>query len=393
MTEQKDPRDFQTIAVRAGQERTIEGEHSDPIFATSSFVFETAAQAAARFSESEKGNVYSRFTNPTVRAFEKRLATLESASWGIATASGMSAILLLVLASLRSGDHVVCAIQVFGSTVSLFTKILGRFGIEVDFVPLSDTRAWKNAISTKTRLLFLETPSNPLCEIGDIRTLADLAHNANSLLAVDNVYCTPVLQRPLEMGADVVVHSATKYLDGQGRCVGGALVTNNEEIYESLFRALRTAGPAMSPFNAWVFHKGLETLPLRMRMHSENANTLAEWLRGHAAVKKVYYPGLADHPGHQLAQKQQTGFGGIVSFEVHGGRNKAWRVIDSTRLLSITANLGDVKTTITHPSSTTHARITAEQRTAAGAGENLVRIAVGLESTADIIADLARGLD
>ena len=393
MTEQKDPRDCKTIAVRAGQERTIEGEHSDPIFATSSFVFETAAQAAARFSESEKGNVYSRFTNPTVRAFEKRLAALEAASWGIATASGMSAILLLVLASLRSGDHVVCAIQVFGSTVSLFTKILGRFGIEVDFVPLSDTRAWKNAISTKTRLLFLETPSNPLCEIGDIRTLADLAHNANSLLAVDNVYCTPVLQRPLEMGADVVVHSATKYLDGQGRCVGGALVTNNEEIYESLFRALRTAGPAMSPFNAWVFHKGLETLPLRMRMHSENANTLAEWLRGHAAVKKVYYPGLADHPGHQLAQKQQTGFGGIVSFEVHGGRNKAWRVIDSTRLLSITANLGDVKTTITHPSSTTHARITAEQRTAAGIGENLVRIAVGLESTADIIADLARGLD
>ncbi len=393
MTEQKDPRDFQTIAVRAGQERTIEGEHSDPIFATSSFVFETAAQAAARFSESEKGNVYSRFTNPTVRAFEKRLATLESASWGIATASGMSAILLLVLASLRSGDHVVCAIQVFGSTVSLFTKILGRFGIEVDFVPLSDTRAWKNAISTKTRLLFLETPSNPLCEIGDIRTLADLAHNANSLLAVDNVYCTPVLQRPLEMGADVVVHSATKYLDGQGRCVGGALVTNNEEIYESLFRALRTAGPAMSPFNAWVFHKGLETLPLRMRMHSENATALAEWLRGHTAVKKVYYPGLADHPGHQLAQKQQAGFGGIVSFEVHGGRNKAWRVIDSTRLLSITANLGDVKTTITHPSSTTHARITAEQRTAAGIGENLVRVAVGLESTSDIIADLARGLD
>ena len=393
MTEQKDPRDCQTIAVRAGQERTIEGEHSDPIFATSSFVFETAAQAAARFSESEKGNVYSRFTNPTVRAFEKRLATLESASWGIATASGMSAILLLVLASLRSGDHVVCAIQVFGSTVSLFTKILGRFGIEVDFVPLSDTRAWKNAISTKTRLLFFETPSNPLCEIGDIRTLADLAHNANSLLAVDNVYCTPVLQRPLEMGADVVVHSATKYLDGQGRCVGGALVTNNEEIYESLFRALRTAGPSMSPFNAWVFHKGLETLPLRMRMHSENATALAEWLRGHAAVKKVYYPGLADHPGHQLAQKQQAGFGGIVSFEVHGGRNKAWRVIDSTRLLSITANLGDVKTTITHPSSTTHARITAEQRTAAGIEENLVRVAVGLESTSDIIADLARGLD
>ena len=393
MTERDSQRDRQTLAVRAGQDRSPEGEHSDPIFATSSFVFKDAAQAAARFSESEPGNVYSRFTNPTVRAFENRLAALESASWGIATASGMSAILLLGLALLRSGDHVVSSAQVFGSTVSLFTKILPRFGIEVDFVPVSDTRAWESALSKKTRLLFLETPSNPLCEIGDIRALAELAHNADSLLVVDNVYCTPALQRPLEMGADVVVHSATKYLDGQGRCVGGALVTNREKIYESLFHALRTTGPSMSPFNAWVFHKGLETLPLRMRAHSENAAALAEWLSGHAGVKRVYYPGLATHPGHQLAKAQQEGFGGIVSFEVNGDKNEAWRVIDSTRLLSITANLGDVKTTITHPSSTTHARITAEQRAAAGIGENLVRVAVGLESVADITADLARGLD
>jgi O-succinylhomoserine sulfhydrylase len=393
MTERDSQKNRQTLAVRAGQDRTAEGEHSDPIFATSSFVFKNAAQAAARFSESEPGNVYSRFTNPTVRAFEKRLACLESASCGIATASGMSAILLLALALLRDGDHVVCSAQVFGSTVSLFTKILPRFGIGVDFVPVSDTQAWKGALSKKTRLLFLETPSNPLCEIGDIPALAELAHNANSLLVVDNVYCTPVLQRPLEIGADVVVHSATKYLDGQGRCVGGALVTNNEKIHESLFHALRTAGPSMSPFNAWVFHKGLETLPIRMRAHSENAAALAEWLSEHAGVKKVYYPGLTTHPGHQLAKAQQEGFGGIVSFEVNGARTEAWRVIDSTRLLSITANLGDVKTTITHPSSTTHARITAEQRAAAGIGENLVRVAVGLESVADISADLARGLD
>ena len=393
MTERDSQKDRQTLAVRGGQDRTAEGEHSDPIFATSSFVFKNAAQAAARFSDSEPGNVYSRFTNPTVRAFEKRLASLESASCGIATASGMSAILLLVLALLRDGDHVVCSAQVFGSTVSLFTKILPRFGIGVDFVPISDNQAWKGALSKKTRLLFLETPSNPLCEIGDIRALAELAHNANSLLVVDNVYCTPVLQRPLEIGADVVVHSATKYLDGQGRCVGGALVTNNEKIHESFFHALRTAGPCMSPFNAWVFHKGLETLPSRMRAHSENAAALAGWLSGHAGVKKVYYPGLTTHPGHQLAKAQQEGFGGIVSFEVNGARTEAWRVIDSTRLLSITANLGDVKTTITHPSSTTHARITAEQRAAAGIGENLVRVAVGLESVADISADLARGLD
>ncbi len=393
MTVEKNPELLQTLAVRAGQNRTAEGEHSDPIYATSSFVFESAAQAAARFSESDPGNVYSRFTNPTVQAFESRLAALESASWSIATASGMSAILLLSLGLLRSGDHVVSSIQVFGSTISLFTKILSRFGVEVDFVPVSNLAAWEKAISSKTKILFLETPSNPLCEIGDIRALADLAHNANSLLVVDNVYCTPALQRPLKLGADVVVHSATKYLDGQGRCVGGAILTNEAKIYEALFQVLRTAGPSMSPFNAWVFHKGLETLLVRMREHCKNAAAIAEWLTSQPCVTKVYYPGLPDHPDHQLAKEQQDAYGGIVSFEVKGSRAEAWRLIDNTRLLSITANLGDVKTTITHPASTTHSRITEEQRALAGIKENLVRVAVGLESVTDIIADLARGLD
>ena len=393
MTTKDNVSDLRTLAVRAGQNRTREMEHSDPIFATSSFIFENSAQAAARFSESETGNVYSRFTNPTVQAFEQRLAAMESGAWGIATASGMAAILLLALALLRSGDHVVCSGQVFGSTVSLFTKILSRFKIEVDFAPVSDALAWENVICSKTRLLFLETPSNPLGEIGDIKTLARVAHDNNILLVVDNVYCSPALQRPLELGADVVVHSATKYLDGQGRCVGGALVTNDEQIYDALRAVLRTAGPSMSPFNAWVFHKGLETLPLRMRMHCENANELAKWLLEQPAINTVYYPGLVTHPGHRLAEEQQDGFGGIVSFEVIGGRHEAWTVIDSTRLLSITANFGDVKTAITHPSSTTHSRITDEQRAIAGISENLIRVAVGLESVSDITADLAQGLD
>ena len=386
-------RNLETLAVRAGQERTNEMEHSDPIFATSSFVFEDSAQAAARFSESEPGNIYSRFTNPTVRAFEKRLAAMESASYSIATSSGMSAILLLGLALLKRGDHVVCARQVFGATISLFTKIFSRFGINVQFVSISDRLAWKNAIREETRMLFLETPSNPIGEIGDINGLATLAHDRNILLVVDNAYCTPALQRPLELGADLVVHSATKYLDGQGRCVGGALATNDEKIFQELYSTLRTSGSSMSPFNAWVFHKGLETLPIRMRMHSENAAAIADWLTNQTAVQKVYYPGLTTHPGHSLAQIQQSGFGGIVSFEVVGGRANAWRVIDSTRLLSITANLGDVKTTITHPATTTHSRITAEEREAAGIGENLIRVAVGLESVSDIKSDLARGLN
>ena len=385
-------KDLNTLAIRAGQERTNEMEHSDSIFATSSFVFEDASQAAARFSDSEPGNIYSRFTNPTVRAFEKRLAAMESASYGVATSSGMSAILLLGLALLQSGDHVLCSAQVFGSTVSLFTKIFSRFGIHVEFVSVSDSLAWESAICPETRMLFLETPSNPLGEIGNISALAKLAHDKNILLVVDNAYCTPALQRPLELGADIVVHSATKYLDGQGRCVGGALVTNDEKVFQDLYATLRTSGPSMSPFNAWVFHKGLETLPIRMRMHSENSLAVAEWLTNQAGVQKVYYPGLATHPGYQLAKVQQGGFGGIVSFEVIGGRRDAWKVIDNARLLSITANLGDVKTTITHPATTTHSRITAEQREAAGIGENLIRLAVGLEAVSDITEDLARGL-
>jgi len=375
----------ETLSIRAGQVRTMEQEHSDPIFAN-------AAQAAARFSGDELGNVYSRFTNPTVRAFEQRLAALEGGSYAVATASGMSAITLLILSLLEQGEHVVCANETFGSTTSLFSKVLPRLGIEVEFVPVSDVRAWQSAVCDRTRLLFVETPTNPLCDIADIRALSDIAHSVGGLLAVDNAFCTPVLQKPLALGADIVVHSATKYLDGQGRCVGGAIVTDNDEIYQKLFKMLRTTGPAMSPFNAWIFHKGIETLPIRMQLHSENAERLAQWLLMQSAVDRVYYPGLSDHPGHSLAKAQQRGFGGILSFEVKGGRTEAWQVIDNTNLISITANLGDVKTTITHPASTTHAHITAEQRIGAGIKENLIRLAIGLEAITDIIDDLSRGL-
>lgn len=384
---------LETRAVRAGQQRTAEGEHSDPIFATSSFVFDSAADAAAKFEGSKPGNVYSRFTNPTVLAFEKRLAALEGGQFAIATASGMSAILCLALSLLKTGDRVAVSENVFGSTVSLFAKILSRFGIIADFVPLTDNAAWARAIKKETRLMFVETPSNPTCEIGDLEALSKLAKEAGVLFAVDNVYCTPVLQQPLQLGADIVVHSATKYLDGQGRCVGGALVVNDEKLYESFFNTLRTAGPAMSPFNAWVFQKGLETLPIRMRTHCENAQKIAEWLQQHPAVKKTYYPGLPNDPGHALAARQQRAFGGIVAFEIHGPRNDAWKVIDATQMLSITANLGDAKTTITHPATTTHSRITAEQRAAAGITEHLIRVGVGLENPEDIKKDLARGLD
>jgi O-succinylhomoserine sulfhydrylase len=393
MTAPTVPRDLQTHAIRAGQQRTAECEHSDPIFATSSFVFDSAADAAAKFAQKTPGNVYSRFTNPTVRAFEQRLAALEGAAYCVASASGMSAILCLALALLKVGDRVAVSTSVFGSTVSLFTKILSRFGVIADFVPLTDLAAWRKAITRDTRLVFVETPSNPLGDIGDLPALSALAHEAGALFAVDNVYCTPVLQQPFALGADVVVHSATKYLDGQGRCVGGALVTDDKMLHEMLFNTLRTAGPAMSPFNAWVFLKGLETLPLRMRAHCDHAAEVAHWLADHPAVNKVFYPGLASHPGHDLAARQQSGFGGILSFEVSGGKDSAWQVIDSTRMLSITANLGDVKTTITHPASTTHSRISADERKAAGIGDELVRVAVGLEPPAEIIADLARGLD
>lgn len=383
---------FATRAVRSGQVRTPECEHNDPIFATSSFVFETAAQAAARFADAEPGNVYSRFTNPTVRAFEHRLATLEEGERCVATASGMSAILLTCLALLRAGDHVVAARSLFGSTLALFSGILSRFGLETTFVPLTDLDAWKRAVRPETRMLFVESPSNPLLEVADIGALARLAHAHGCLLVVDNCMNTPALLQPLRLGADIAIHSGTKFLDGQGRCVGGAVVSREATTGEAVFRALRTAGPSMSPFNAWVFLKGLETLGLRMEAHSRRAGELAAWLAAHPAVARVHYPGLPSHPQHALAARQQSGFGGLVAFEIHGGRAEAWHVIDSTRLITITANFGDVKTTITHPASTTHGRLSAAERSAAGVGENLLRVSVGLEDPDDIKADLQRGL-
>ncbi len=383
----------QTMAIRCGHRRSAEREHSEPIFATSSFIFESAAQAAALFSGAQHGNVYSRFTNPTVSVFENRLAAMEGGRFGLATASGMAAISGLLLGLLKAGDHVVASAELFGSTVSVFTKVFNRFGIDTTFVKLTEAQAWHAAIRPNTRLLFLESPSNPLCEIADIAAIAAIAKAARAPLVVDNAFCTPVIQRPLELGADIVVHTATKYLDGQGRCVGGALVTDDEKIHDQLFAMLRTTGPCLSPFNAWVFSKGLETLALRMKQHCDNALQLARWLERHPAVGKVYYLGLKSHPQHALARRWRNGFGGVVAFEVAGGRAQAWRVIDATRLLSITANLGDAKTTITHPTTTTHARISAEERARAGIHDNLLRVSVGLEHIDDIIDDLKCGLD
>jgi len=382
---------FASLAVRAGQVRTLEGEHAEPIFATSSFVFANAAEAAARFSGAIPGNIYSRFTNPTVRMFQERLAALEGGETCIATSSGMAAILATCMALLRSGDHIVSANSIFGSTISLFTQYLGKFGIASSYVQLSDLAAWAAAIRPETRLFYLETPSNPLMELADIRALAELAHSRDILLVVDNCFCTPALQRPFELGADLVIHSATKYLDGQGRCVGGAVVGDRQRVGVDIYGFLRTAGPTMSPFNAWVFLKGLETLHLRMRASSESALRLAGWLETQPAVERVYYPGLSSHPQHELAKRQQSDFGGIVSFELRGGREAAWTLIDRTRLISITANLGDAKTTITHPATTTHGRLTPQERERAGIGEGLVRISAGLEDVADIQNDLERG--
>ena len=384
---------FDTMAVRAGQVRTGEQEHNDPIFLTSSFVFTSARQAAARFAGEEPGNVYSRFTNPTVRAFERRLAALEGGSECIATASGMSAIFMTAMALLRCGDHVVAADGLFGTTTSLFSNVLPRFGIETTFVGVTDTRAWSDAIRPETKMLFAESPTNPLGEVADIAALGELARAHEAILVIDNGLCTPALSRPLELGADIVVHTATKYLDGQGRCVGGAVVVKDPGHHAPLFALMRTTGPSMSPFNAWVFLHGLETLRMRMEAISENAMRLARWLQDHPAVRRVYHPGLETHPGRELVARQQSAGGGIVAFDVQGGRDEAWRVIDSTRLLSITANLGDLKTTIVHPATTTHARITAEQREVAGIGDALVRVSVGVESFEDIRADIARGLD
>jgi O-succinylhomoserine sulfhydrylase len=384
--------EFETLAVRAGQVRGYEHEHSEAIYTTSSFAFASAAEAAARFSGVEPGNIYSRFTNPTVRTFQDRLAALEGGEACVATSSGMAAILSACMALLKHGDHVVCSRSVFGSTVSLFDRYLKRFGIEVDFVSQVDIEAWQAAIKPNTRLLFLETPSNPLTELADVAALAELAHTHDALLAVDNCFCTPALQRPLALGADLVIHSATKYLDGQGRCIGGAVVGDAERVGKDVFGFLRTAGPTMSPFNAWVFLKGLETLRLRMRAHCDNAQRVAEWLEAQPQVERVHYPGLEAHPQHELARRQQDGFGGVVSFEVRGGQEAAWRVVDATRMISITANLGDAKTTITHPATTTHGRISAEQRAEAGIRDGLLRVSVGLEAANDLITDLAHGL-
>ena len=393
MTQQKNQWGLATRAIRTGHQRTIEGEHSEPIFTTSSFVFDSAASAAARFSGDEPGNIYSRFTNPTVRAFEQRLAALEGGECCVATASGMSAILATCMGLLEAGDHVLSSRSVFGTTNVLFSKYLPRFGIQSSYVPLADLEAWEAAIRPETRLLFLETPSNPLTEVADIEALSELAHRNGCLLAVDNCFCTPVLQQPLALGADLVIHSATKFLDGQGRCMGGAVVGDAKQVGEEVYGVLRSAGPSMSPFNAWVFLKGLETLPLRMRAHCENALQLARWLDGHAAIRQVHYPGLESHPQFDLAARQQHGAGGILSFEVEGGQAAAWRLIDATRLISITANLGDTKSTITHPATTTHGRLSQEEKQAAGIVDGLVRVAVGLEDVADIQDDLALTLD
>ncbi|MHB1141263.1 MAG: O-succinylhomoserine sulfhydrylase [Sulfuricaulis sp.] len=392
MSDDFDQWGFDTRAVRAGQHRTNEGENSEPIFATSSYVFKSAAEAAARFSGEKPGNIYSRFTNPTVRAFEERLAALEGGERCVATGSGMAAILSTCLALLKSGDHIVSSRNIFGPTVLLFNNYLGKFGIETSYVSLSDYSAWEKAIRPNTKLLFVETPSNPLTEIADIARLAKLAHAKGCLLVVDNCFCTPALQLPLKLGADVVIHSATKYLDGQGRCVGGAVVGNKELVGEKVYGFMRTCGPSLSPFNAWVFLKGLETLSLRMQAHCASALELARWLEKQKRIKRVYYPGLASHPQHKLAKKQQSGFGGIVAFELKGGKDAAWKLIDSTRVFSITANLGDTKSTITHAATTTHGRLTPEQRQAAGISDGLVRISVGLEDVEDLKQDLARGL-
>ena len=383
--------DLETLAVRAGTVRSQFNEHSEAMFLTSSFVFANAAEAAARFKGEQPGPIYARFTNPTVQMMEARLAALEGAERCVAFASGMASILATVMGLMKAGEHVVASRSIFGSTVQLFTNILGRFGIETTYVSPTDPAEWRAAVKPNTKLFFVESPSNPLTEVSDIRALADIAHASGAWLAVDNCFCSPALQKPLELGADIVIHSATKYLDGQGRVLGGA-VLGSQALMEGVYTFLRTAGPTLSAFNAWVILKGMETLALRMEAHSKNALALAQWLEAQPQVSRVWYPGLPSHPQHRLAMAQQKTGGGIVAFELKGGQAAAWKLIDATKLLSITANLGDTKTTITHPATTTHSRMTPEQRAAAGIGDGLVRIAVGLESVADIQADLARGL-
>lgn len=382
---------FDTLAVRAGQHRTPESEHSDPLFFTSSYVFRTAADAAATFAGDMPGNVYSRYTNPTVHAFEERIAALEGGEQAVATSTGMSAILATVMSLCSAGDHVLVSKSVFGSTISLFEKYFKRFGVQVDYVPLAELSGWDAAIKPNTKLLFVESPSNPLAELVDIAKLAEIAHAKGAMLVVDNCFCTPALQQPLRMGADVVVHSATKFIDGQGRAMGGVVVGRSEQMKE-VVGFLRTAGPSLSPFNAWLFLKGLETLNIRMRAHCQSAMEVAQWLEQQDGIEKVHYAGLESHPQHDLAKRQQKAFGAVVSFEVKGGKDGAWRFIDATRLISITANLGDTKTTITHPGTTSHGRLSPREREAAGIRDSLIRVAVGLEDVADLKADLARGL-
>ncbi len=381
----------ETLAIRYGYHPSFEGEHSEGLFLTSSFVYASAEQAAARFSGEEAGNIYSRFTNPTVALFEKRMAALEGGEMAVATASGMSAILSTCLGLLNAGDHLVCSRSVFGATQVLFAKHLSRFGIETTFVTLTDMKDWQSAIRQNTKMLFLETPSNPLMEVGDIAGLSALAHSAGALLVVDNCLMTPVLQKPLLLGADVVIHSATKFIDGQGRALGGVVV-GAKSMMDAVYGFLRTAGPSMSAFNAWLFIKGLETLSLRMMAQSERAQQLAHWLSQQASVEAVFYTGLADHPQAHLIQQQQQSGGAVLSFRVKGGRKEAWQVVDAVQMISRSANLGDTKTIITHPASTTHARVPESERLSAGVTENLLRISVGLESMDDLYRDLARGL-
>jgi len=388
----KDTFELATLGVRAGQRRTGFQEHSEALFLTSSYVFENAAQAAAGFAGGGDGFVYSRYTNPTVTMMQDRLAALEGAQACVATASGMSAILATAMVLLKAGDHVVSSNAIFGATIQLFSTLLSKFGIETTFVPLTQIEAWQRAVRPNTKLFFLESPSNPLGEVADIGAIGAVARRAGATLAVDNCLCTPVLQRPLALGADLVIHSATKYLDGQGRVLGGAVVGAKGPIMDGLVGFLRTAGPSISPFNAWVILKGMETLEIRMLAQSERALAVAQWLERHPRVARVYYPGLATHPQRALALRQQRAGGAIVSFDVKGGREAAWKVIDSTKLISITGNLGDVKTTITHPATTTHGRLAPEARAAAGIGDGLIRLAVGLEGVEDLKADLARGL-
>ena len=380
-----------TNAIRGGYQPTHENEHSEALFLTSSYVFDSAELAAQSFSGEIEANVYSRYTNPTVRTFEQRLAMLEEAEQAVATSSGMAATLAVIMALLESGDHILCSRDVFGSTRVLMDKYIIKFGVEVSYVPLTDLSAWKDAVKPNTKMFFCETPSNPLSEIADIESLSQIAKTADALLVVDNCFCTPVLQKPLKWGADIVVHYATKYIDGQGRALGGAVV-GSAELMQQVQGFLRAAGPTMSPFNAWIFLKGLETLSLRMKAHSANASALALWLSKHSKVSRVFFAGLPDHPGHSLAKKQQTDFGAVVSFVVEGGREAAWKVIDSTQMLSLTANLGDAKSTIVHPATTTHGRLSDESLAEAGIEQGLIRIAVGLEDLEDIKNDVELGL-